>query len=101
MSEQESFQEWVTQHHREWYLRGDRFEMLEKAWQACAEGKDKIIEQQAAELQALREYAKETLSPYIFGDINKNIAKKCGLIDENGAPTALLTGVKVALGGLE
>lgn len=77
------------------------FEMTE-AWQACSERKDVVIAQQAAELAALRGFA-EIMKTTKFermldgraadGFIKKTMAL-CKLIDENGKPTSLLTGVK-------
>jgi hypothetical protein len=55
------------------------------------------IEQQAAEIEALRGFALWSINNYdnqtfIYDYLDKAI--NAGLIDENGKPTALLTGVK-------
>lgn len=65
-------------------------------WQACAELKDKIIEQQAAEIAALRGFVQSLceIETYdeTFNKASVESAKKWSLLDENGNPTALLTG---------
>lgn len=69
---------------------------LKQAWQASAERKDKIIEQQAKELKNLRGFANIILSRSV--DISSANILSCGidhnLIDENGNPTKLLSGEK-------
>lgn len=79
-------------------------------WQTCAEQKDKVIEQQAAEIAALRGFAHPDITSFIFDQIKhgddehqkwletnlKEIIKlrfmAHGLVDENGNQTPLLTG---------
>jgi hypothetical protein len=61
---------------------------LKKSWQACAEQKNAIIEQQAKELQALRGFAKTVIE----GGFQNGNAFVFGLIDEESNQTKLLTG---------
>lgn len=102
MSEQEAFKTWLKDNNIFQYEEGEYHdpvdvEVLEfsgMVWQACADRKDKIIEQQAAELAALRGFA---IQMYEYGydvykeDITRHL-NEYGLIDKTGQPTALLTG---------
>jgi len=71
-------------------------QIASEAWRECAAQKQGIIDKQADELAALREFANELLTDDIGCDghpfINEMLIKH-NLIDENGNPTPLLTGI--------
>jgi hypothetical protein len=101
MSEQDEFEKWLDDFKLKQEQRGfhNVYPSRSEVWKACAEGKDKIIEQQAADLAALREFANEVIDYNNLYLSNKNgfvdrYSKCYSLIDENGNPTSLLTGVK-------
>lgn len=66
-------------------------------YKECFDKKQAIIDQQAAELAALRGFAKDFFEYYRERDkseIFTSLALQHGLIDETGKPTPLLTGEK-------
>lgn len=101
MSEQEEFIRYLKKFETEQRMRGitQSYPTHDEVWQACAEGKGKVIEQQAADIEALRGFANEVIDYNNLYLSNKNgfvdrYSKCYSLIDENGKKTILLTGVK-------
>lgn len=96
MSEQDGFENWYSE-----LIQDEDFLILDKTscfvgWNASSDQKDMVIEQQAAELEALREYIVGITrdcgggtEPWLRG-----YGKAYGLYDYNDHPTPLLTGVK-------
>lgn len=82
MTDQEEFEEWFLG-----FSDGD-FASSKESWMTCAEQKNKVIEQQDKELEALRGFAKDTLKY----DSWHRVGKYHRLLDESGNPTKLLTG---------
>ena len=97
MTDQEEFEKWLLEFRRSKRAKGFSFcdPTVIDTWQACAERKNAIIEQQAKELEALRGFC-SWIAKNQFHLIYQRIiiAKKYGIIDENENPTKLLTGEK-------
>jgi hypothetical protein len=120
MSEQDECEKWLDDFKLKQQQRGfwNEFPSRREVWDAATQverkrldevwynvtkqqldEKDKTIEQQAAEIEALREFANEVIDYNNLYLSNKNgfvdrYSKCYSLIDENGKPTSLLTGIK-------
>lgn len=88
---QEAFESWESKQPREYFWQPINKEIALAAWTDGNRQKAAEIEKQAAEIEALKIMLNEIVDCDLITD---DQAYNLGLIDKNGNPTPLLTGVK-------
>lgn len=99
MTDQEEFEKWAVNKNIDWesmFIKRD-ISFFNHGWQACAERKNAVIEQQAKEIAVFRKALleiREVANEFVFFDESdlEGLLLSNNLIDEDGNPTSLLTG---------